>query len=830
MQRKVLLRDTVLPNARPDHILNQQDPNSITRPYTRFRTRVKTFDAGSPSFQNDDKCGMIRRMTGHDGRHRLIGRARRVLWALAGLVMGFGATAENGPDFARDVRPVLATYCFPCHGPDARARKADLRLDDRASARSVLEGDSPELIRRIASTDPLDRMPPPEAPKQPDAAEIERLVAWVKAGAAYEKHWAFSPPERPQLPAVLYDGWPRNPIDRFVLARLEEEGLAPSPEADKTTLIRRVSLDLTGLPPTPQEVDAFLADDSDDAYERVVDRLMASPRYGEHMAQGWMPAARYADTDGYQNDRFRYMHHWRDWVIEAYNANLPYDRFVIDQLAGDMLPDATLRQQIATGFNRNHRINSENGSIPEEWLAEYVADRTNTLGTVFMGLTMECARCHDHKYDPVSQREYYELFAYFNRVPEWGVGPNNGNSPPFVPVPASWPDLSPEENRRVTPKPYRLLDVPGRVARPNPGDATTTMVMHEMADPRPTYVLQRGLYDEPDTREELTPGVPDVLRYRDGTEPRNRLELARWLMHPDHPLTGRVAVNRMWQHFFGRGLVDTPENFGVRGSVPIHPALLNWLATEFVRLGWNRKALQKRIVMSAAYRQRSDVSTFLLARDPENRLLARAPRIRLSAQQLRDQALFVSGLLVEKIGGPSVKPYMPDGVWASMTNATYERGDGDDLYRRSLYTYWRRTTPPPMMTGLNAANRDTCIVRTARTNSPLHALTTMNNVVFVEAARKLAERMLESGDTPAEQIAHGLRRVLARAPTGEEVETLEASFAKFNNRYLRRREEAKKLLRVGEAPYATKYDTVYLASMTMVASAILNLDEAIMRN
>jgi hypothetical protein len=756
------------------------------------------------------------------------------LLCIAALLVASPALAVgNTVHYNRDIRPILAENCFKCHGPDDAARQADLRLDIRGDALKALapgDIDASEVVQRITATDPDNRMPPEGSHKRLDPEQKDLLIRWIAEGAAYQRHWAFIPPSRPALPEVSDKNWPGEGLDHFILSRLEQEGLGPSPEADHATLIRRVTFSLTGLPPSPENVAAFENDPSADAYEKVVDHLLASPRYGEHMALGWLEAARYADTDGYQNDRLRDMFVWRDWVIEAINRNKPFDEFIVEQLAGDMLPGATLRQQIASGFNRNHRINSENGSLPDEWLTENVVDRVDTFGTLFLGLTMSCARCHDHKYDPISQKEYYRLFAHFHNVPEWGVGPNNGNSPPFIEVPESWPNLSPEEDTYIEPAPIEFVRNEGSVVRPAPGGTNTAMVMQEMSIPRPTYVLRRGLYDDPDTSEILQAGAPDALLAENTRPPGNRLELARWLTHPEHPLFARVTVNRSWQHFFGTGIVASPDNFGLQGEYPSHPELLDWLATELIRRDWDVKAFHKMIVMSAAYRQSSKVSEELQDLDPKNRLLARGPRQRLSAEQLRDQALFASGLLVEKIGGPSVKPYMPPGLWESVSNATYEQDTGDALYRRSMYTYWRRTTPPPMMTGFNAANREVCTVRADRANSPLHALTLMNNKTFVESARFLAERMLNSSDTLEKQITSGFRRVVARAPSHRDMDDLCNVFWQFQETFEEHPERADTLLQIGEASYAPKYDKPYLAGMTMVASAILNLDEAIMRN
>jgi hypothetical protein len=746
------------------------------------------------------------------------------------------ATHQSSPQplrFSRDVLPILSDKCFHCHGPDNRNRKAGLRLDQPESVLSVLGSGLPEdseLFFRITTNDLSKQMPHKDATKKLSQTERDFLVRWVREGALYQKHWAFIPPQRPALPEVSKPAWPENGIDYFILKRLEDEGLRPSPRADRATLLRRVSLCLTGLPPTPSESEAFQNDASPDAYEKVVDQLLASPRYGEHMALTWLETARYADTDGFQNDRLRYMHVWRDWVIEAMNLNLPFDDFVIDQLAGDMRPDATLRQQIATGFNRNHRINSEAGSIPEEWHAGIVMDRVDTLGTVFMGLTTGCVRCHDHKYDPVTQKEYYGLYAIFNNVPEWGLGPNNGNSPPLIPVPKNWPNLLPEEDRLIIPEPMELKTSQGVTVRPLPGDNKTVMVMQEMPEPRPTYLLRRGQYDAPDTDEVIPAGVPQVLLQKGAAAPSNRLELAHWLVDTSNPLTARVIVNRYWQHFLGIGIVKTAENLGIQGEYPTHPELLDWLATEFIRLEWDVKAMHKLIAMSATYRQSSALPSGIIERDPDNRLLARGPRVRLTGQQLRDQALFVSGLLVERLGGPSVKPYMPPGLWESMTNAVYHQGKGKDLYRRSLYTYWRRTTPPPSMMTFNAGDRDICTVRTEKTNTPLQALTLMNNVVFVESARFLAERMIGTSAELDEQLVNGFLRVTARQPAPEELADLRRAFHVFKRQFQSDPAGAEALLSVGEKLRNPTLRHVNLAGMTMVASAILNLDEAIVNN
>lgn len=740
-------------------------------------------------------------------------------------------------DFNRDVLPILSDKCFHCHGPDNETREADLRLDvqddmfgERDGHKIVSPGNSQqsELVQRIRSQDADQRMPPADSKRQLSPAEIDVLTAWVDEGAKWTKHWAFEVPRRAALPSVRQIEWTRNAIDHFVLNRLEVESLAPSPPASRETLIRRVTLDLTGLPPDPDEIDAFLNDDSPNSYERLVERLLASPRYGEHMARPWLDAARYADTDGYQNDRTRYMWPWRDWVIMALNDNMPFDQFTIEQLAGDLLPDATLFQQIATGFGRNHRINSEGGSIPEEWAVEYVVDRIDTVGTVWLGLTLGCARCHDHKYDPLTQRDYYRLFAFFNNVPEWGLGPNNGNSPPFITLPKAWPHLSADENRLIPPAPFKLNTTQTSVVRPNPGGPETVMVMQELPEPRDTYLLKRGQYNQADKSEALHPAIPVSLSGREDADFTNRLDLAHWLVSPSNPLTARVTINRYWQMLFGLGFVRTSENFGIQGESPSHPELLDWLADEFIRLNWDPKATQRLMVTSATYRQASAASDGLRTRDPENRLLARGPRERLSAHQIRDQALAIGGLLSDKIGGESVKPYMPPGIWESISNNKYVQDRGESLYRRSLYTYWRRTIPPPTMLTFNAAEREVCIVQKGHTNSPLQALTLMNNVAFVEASRMMAERILrEGGGTLDQQIAYGFRLAIARYPSSRELKLLKEVYDEFLSTYEDDRSAADRLLTVGEFPRAKGLDSVQLAAMTMLASTIMNLDEAV---
>jgi len=1020
-----------------------------------------------------------------------------ILTSLLVLLSSMSVAADTAPvEFNRDVRPILSDTCFTCHGPDKAKRKSDLRLDLEAEAKRVIVSGKPdksELFRRISSTEASEQMPPPKHPRKLSVEQIATVKRWIEQGAQWQSHWAFIAPVRPDVSKVSNKEWVRNPIDAFVLKRLEREKLQPSAEADRVALLRRVTFDLTGLPPTPEEVDAFLSDKREDAYERVVDRLLASNRYGERMAIRWMNAARYADTSGYQSDGERIMWRWRDWVIDAYNTNMPFDQFTIEQLAGDLLKDATLEQKIATGFNRNHRGNGEGGIIPEEYQVEYVVDRVETMATVWMGLTAGCARCHDHKFDPLAQKEFYQLYAYFNNIPEFGRAIKYGNSPPYLASPTKaqqqelkamdeqlaqlqkawvaeaksveklqiewenkqprgqwypslglqfhlpadgtlkkgvrsvsgtptmtegapgkamefdgkcfldvgdtanfgfydkftfsawiWPAgpegtilargpdvehgdgyalrlvkgklqlnlvkrwlddalrvetdsalklnswhhivvsydgsrvargvrfyldgqlvkskvLLDELNQSFASKePLRIAagqgsrfkgsigdvriyervvsdvealilattaDVEAIVKRPlqkrAPGEVAklrmrflevdapekirslhtrlraaheerarliesfpSTMVMEEMLQPRDTFVLLRGVYDK--HGEKVSPGVPAVFPPLPDGDKNNRLRLARWLVDPKHPLTARVAVNRFWQMYFGAGLVKTVDDFGSQTEPPSHPELLDWLATEFIRMEWDMKAMQKLIVTSATYRQSSQGNRDLYQRDPENRLLARGPRFRLSAEMVRDQALFASGLLVEKIGGPSVKPYQPSGIEKELGADPYVQDHGEKLYRRSLYTFWKRTVAPPMMTTFDAPGREACMVRETRTNTPLQALNLLNDVTFVEASRVLAERVLKGKETSDDdRLTKAFRLVLARKPSAAELKVLRGALAHHRKFYQQDPQAALKLLKVGERPRDEKLDPAETAALTNVVSVILNLDEAL---
>jgi hypothetical protein len=1017
-------------------------------------------------------------------------------------------------EFNRDVRPILAK-CFTCHGHDPATVAAGLRLDDGPSAKKRLKSgftaivpfhpEQSRLIKRIYAPVEEMLMPPKSSNKILTAEEKATLKQWILEGAEYKDHWGFVAPVRPPVPAVSLKSWPKNPIDNFILEKIEERGLKPSPPADRRTLIRRVTLDLTGLPPAPSEVAAFLADKSPNAYEKVVDRLLASPRYGERMAMDWMDYARYADSNGYQADFERFQWRWRDWVIDAFNRNMPYDQFTVEQIAGDMLPNPTMDQRLATGFNRNHRINTEGGVVAEEWRVETVIDRVETTSQVWLGLTAGCARCHDHKYDPITQKDFYSLFAFFNNVPESGTGEERPvNHPPVMKAPTpeqqaklamlqdrvtktgaeiereldanaanvtDWHVANPSESARLCEGligRYRMIDPPtvtgeaappkadgkttfsagrstGAVAvgeeafvdlgqagdfdtndkfsfgawikpergggsplsrmdapnkyrgwdiflngdrpavhlisswpenamklvsktaipigkwshvlvtyagTPNPSSVhiyingrqmetevegepaltgsirttvstkvgrrtgadrfrgeiddvvlyrralsadevselaaipeatpllaipadrrtkeqarelaklwlreknpafrdrlaqyrqaveerdqvenaiSTVMVMEEMQKPREAFVLKRGQYDQHGDKVEAA--FPAFLRIKGKTFPNNRLGLAKWIVDPKNPLTSRVTVNRLWDRFFGVGIVPTVEDFGTRADFPSHPELLDWLATEFIRTGWDLKKTIREIVTSATYRQSSRVTPALLKADPTNRLLARGPRFRLPAEVLRDQAMYVGGTLTEKIGGPSVRPYQPDGVWDEVNVygnlRNYMHDLGPNLHRRSLYTIWKRTAAPPTMTLFDVPSRETCRVRRSRTNTPLQALTMLNDVTYVEAARALAIRMMrEGGATPESRLAFAFRVTLSRPPLPEESRILLGSLEKRLAHYRANPKAAGQLLVEGDLlndPWLKDPD---VAAYTILASTILNMDEAVTR-
>ncbi len=1051
-------------------------------------------------------------------------RRRSRVWVFATqavaatFLVGDAAASDGRLQYNRDVRPILFDACISCHGPDSATRQADLRLDQSKVAvemGAIKPGDpdGSEMIRRILSEDEAERMPPPESKKTLTDPQKQVLVRWIKEGAEYQPHWSLIAPVRPSVPQVRDTAWVRNPIDYFVAARLEAAGLTPAPEADRRTLARRVSLDLIGLPPSPETVEAFVNDQSSDAYERLVDKLMASSHWGEHRGRYWLDVARYGDTHGIHIDNYREMWSYRDWVIKALNANMPFDTFTVENLAGDLLPNATLDQQIGSGFNRCNITTSEGGAISEEYAVLYTRDRVETTSQVWLGLTTGCAVCHDHKFDPLTQREFYELAAFFNNTTQNPMDGNIKDTPPVVMVPMDadktrWAELDKEvpaakklvEERRVAARPefdtwlvtakpsdvaaevtpadlelavplndggetvsYELRGKkaeakreptqewrPGRISehaaylnqgsilevkdvgdfdsdqpytvavwvklpandgagaiighmsdggqshrgwdlwvegrrigghlinnwpenalkvvtrdqlpadqwvhvalvydgsrkaaglqvyvngQPQPtnvtadslsattkskvplkigqrdkgspisgvslqdvrlyarrlsegevvslgnaalssivaapadkrtpadvgalyawwftsidetarnlvknsdalvreqsdivGRSTKTHVMQEKPEAPIAFVLNRGEYDQ--RKDQVAPGTPAMLPQFPSDLPRNRLGFARWLLRPEHPLTARVTVNRFWNELFGTGLVKTAGDFGVSGTLPSHPELLDWLAVEFRESGWDEKRLFKLLVTSATYRQSGVVTAEKLEKDPENRLLSRGPRFRMDAEMVRDYALAASGLLSEKIGGPSVKPYQPPGVWeaVAMTGSNtrdYKQDSGESLYRRSLYTFWKRAAPPASMDVFNAPNRETCVAMRERTNTPLQALVTMNDPQYIEAARKLAEGAIRAKSDAGARIDFMAGRLLSRPLRAEEVAIVDTSRKKFEENYAAKSDEAAKLIAVGESKSEASIPPAELAAWTMVANQLMNLDEVL---
>ncbi len=774
-----------------------------------------------------------------------------------------GAAAEGKAapvDFNRDVRPILSKNCFACHGADPKTRAGKMRLDLRDSAvarpkkgnAAVVPGDpdASELIRRVSSHDDAERMPPKETGNVVSAGQAAVLKRWVKEGGRYAEHWAFARPTRPPFPEVKDRSWPRNGLDPFVLTRLEKEGLKPSPEADRYALLRRASLDLRGLPPTPQEVAAFVKDAAPGAYERAVDRLLEDPAYGERWARLWLDLARYADSAGYGSDPLRPdVWRYRDWVIDAFNRNLPYDQFTVEQLAGDLLPGATPEQKIATAFHRNTMTNTEGGTDREEFRVAAVKDRVDTTVQVWMGLTMGCAKCHSHKYDPISQKEYYQFFAVFNQTAD----NDQPDERPTLPAPTA------EQREKIRAVDAALAEARRRWERPSPAAVAALVVRRSPVPPaelilaareiarlektrpaaprlpvmvelpkeqrRPTHVLVKGNFL--DKGDKVDPGLPSAFPgLPSGTGP-DRLGVAKWLLSPDNPLTARVAVNRLWAQLWGTGLVATEEDFGTQGELPTHPELLDWLATEYVRLGWDTKALLKLLVTSATYRQSSKVSPEALAKDERNRLFTRGPRFRLEAEMVRDQALALSGLLSRKVGGPSVYPPQPPGLWQAAFNGqrSYPTSGGADRYRRGLYTFWRRTIPYPSMATFDAPSRETCTVRRGRTNTPLQAFVTLNDPVYVECAQALARRVVKEGRTSVEERARfALRLCLARPEREEQVRQVVALFVEERGHYVKDAKAALALATEPLGPLPAGADAADLAAWTVVANVLLNMD------
>ena len=758
------------------------------------------------------------------------------------LIFPPAAKADDLLDFNRDIRPILSNHCFPCHGPDAKTRQAKLRLDVRRQAiekGAVVPGQprASELLSRIEHSDQVKRMPPATTGKTLTPAQKNKLQHWIAEGANYDTHWAWVPPVRPAIPAGKNVAWPRNQIDYFILSQLEQVGLTPSPEASRSTLIRRLSLDLTGLPPSLEEVESFINSSSEHDYNDLVERLLASTRFGERMAQHWLDLARYADSDGYHDDTNRSMWPYRDYVISSFNQNKPFDTFTREQIAGDQIPDATREQKVGSAFHRNGPTSSEGGANPDEYRIKYAVDRVNTTAAVWLGVTLQCAECHDHKFDPFSQREFYQFMAFFDQVP--------GNhlfrglyAPPSITLP------SVDQSNQLTKLEAVVTKLEKKDENEEEENNTQLMaakkerdefrdtipqlrVMQDSEIQQPTHVLVRGDFRQP--AERVHPGVPAVFPpLPEVTSPR--LALAEWLVSADNPLPARVIVNRFWAMLFGRGIVKTAEDFGSQGEPPSHPKLLDWLALEFITSGWDVKHLLKYIVTSSTYRQSSAANAEQWRADPENRLLARGARFRLPAEMIRDNALYISGLLKEKIGGPSAKPYQPSGLWKEMSYGNssgkgYQQDHGDNLYRRGIYTFWKRSILYPAFAIFDAPNREECTVRRPRTNTPLQAFVTLNSTAFVEAARVFAERILREELGPEDRIDLAMEIALARSPSAVEKETLQGLLADMKAHYQTEPDEACRIIAVGEWPVATDFSPVTLAAWTSVAQAILNLDE-----
>jgi hypothetical protein len=729
------------------------------------------------------------------------------------------------------IRPILSDKCYACHGPDANKRKAQLRLDIADSAFKALKETKgayalvpfkpyeSELYNRVSSADTSYMMPPPISHLAAlSPFEVQLIKKWIEQGAKYEKHWAFTAPRKTALPKVSNEKWTKNEIDYFVLNKLDKIGVKPNEEADKERLLKRVSFDLTGLPPTIKMMDEFNADNSANAYEKIVDKLLSSPQYGEHMAVHWLDIARYADSYGYQDDNIRTQWPWRDWVIHAFNENLSYDKFITWQLAGDMLPNATKEEILATGFLRNHKYTEEGGVVPEEYRVEYLIDKTKTYGKGVLGITIECAQCHDHKYDPFPQKDYYSLLAFFNNTQEVGY-----EGDVSVSQPAKHPILTLNDTDIVKTMQFINKNDTGKL---------TVSVMGELKDSvRKTYVLNRGQYGSPTV--EVKPHAPTAILPFDTTKfPRNRLGLAEWTVDKNNPLTARVFVNQMWQEIFGKGLVKTSGDFGMQGELPSHPELLDWLAVDFMEHNWDIKRFLKQMVMSASYRQSDAASKEQLEKDPENKYYARGPRNRLPAESIRDMILASSGLLNNTIGGPSVKPYQPKGLWESATSgrgvlATYKQDHKDDLYRRGMYTFIKLTVPPPSMIMFDASNRDQCEVKRLKTNTPLQALIMENDPTMLEASRVLAQNLAQQQLNTQDKITKAFRLIVCRHPTAKENSILNEYYTEQLVEFQQKKLSADATLKVGEYPNNDKADKTESAALMKVIEMIYNLEESI---
>ena len=767
-------------------------------------------------------------------------------------------------EFNRDVRPILSNNCYSCHGPDENSREAELRVDSRAgvlaelqsgAGQAIVPGDleASELWRRVTADDESERMPPDRDALTP--AQLAVVRKWIEQGAPWQPHWSFVPPRRAQLPSTKNKEWPLGAIDQFILARLEAEQLTPSVPADRVTLIRRLSFDLLGLPPTASDVERFVNDRRPAAYPRLVDRLLASPHFGERLAVYWLDLVRYADTVGYHGDQDHNISPYRDYVISALNRNLPFDQFTTEQLAGDLLPAASTWQKVASGYNRLLQTTHEGGAQDKEYLAKYAADRVRTTSSVWMGATMGCCECHDHKFDPYTIRDFYSFAAFFADVREQGAfaAPNSlpttraPEMPVLDPVDAYQLSLLDAELRaaqqRLANQPENVEQISKRVdeikqRRAQVQKRTRLTMVTESVAPREMRVLHRGDWMDTSGARAL-PAIPAFLGRLDVAEGQaTRLDLARWLTRPDHPQTARVLVNRLWQLYFGTGISQVTEDLGLQGEWPVHPELLDWLAIEFVESGWDMKHMVRLIVTSQTYQQSSLESDELRQRDPENRLLARQSRFRLGAEMVRDNALAVSGLLVKKLGGRSVKPYQPAGYYAHLNfpERKYQHDASEDQYRRGVYVHWQRQFLHPMLKAFDAPSREECTARRPRSNTPLAALTMLNDPSFVEAARVFAQRILhndfDSVDTDSDtaRLSWAFRELFSRAPSAREVKLLLSLLNGRRKEYRADEQAANQLVKVGLTPVNGDLDVIELASWTAVTRTLLNLNEAIMRN
>lgn len=742
-------------------------------------------------------------------------------------------TLPKTVSFNFHIRPILSDKCFKCHGPDPSHREAGLRLDIPDSAYAPLKEtkgafalvpgkpEESELYKRISSTDSTYMMPTPDSHLGAlSEYEVKLFKKWIQQGSKYESHWAFTAPVKAEVPEVSNKDWAKNEIDHFILDQLKTEGLTPNDEADKERLLKRICFDITGLPPSIEMMDQFMADKSDKAYEKMVDALLQTPQYGEKMAVHWMDVARYADSYGYQDDNIRTQWPWRDWVIHAFNKNIPYDQFLTWQIAGDMLPDADKEKMLATGFFRNHKYTEEGGVIPEEYRIEYLLDKTKTFSKGILGITMECAQCHDHKYDPFSQKDYYSLLAFFNNTKEVGyegdVSTSKPAKNPLITITA--------EDRKQLLSFINAKDT----------NSMTVSVMGELEDStRKTFVLNRGVYDQPGEEVKAT-AVKAVMPFDTTKYTRDRIGLAKWTIDKKNPLTARVFVNQLWQELFGRGLVKTSGDFGMQGELPSHPELLDWLAVDFMENGWDIKRLMKQIMMSATYRQSGKVSGEQLKKDPENIYLSRSPRQRLKAEFVRDMYLASSGLLNKAIGGPSVKPYQPKGIWELASSgrgvlAVYRQDHNESLYRRGLYNFIKLTVPPPSMIMFDASNRDQCEVKRLKTNTPLQALIMMNDPAVLEASRVLAQNLLAESSTVEEKINIAFRRIICRQPTDKEKNLLNEYYKEQLQLFREKKLDAALTLKIGEYPADEKLDMQQTAALMKVVNTIYNLEEAIVK-